>query len=773
MAARKYILLLYISLSIIVQFDAKAHSYQEVEYPWQDIDTLDFGLCYWYEDSLQVDLNIFNQSGKLLTITPLDPSWQIGEWPNDLFPKEFEEFYEDVNFDFTQLVANQRDTLPLFYKASRQKDAEDFLNWYKKHAIIKVGYYDPNLFPVQQPVNITDYDYHREYRAIARKTRRFMDGYEKECNFDSVHINPLYNANFRFNYKNVIDEVLEIYEIEVESSKSESGADEFHREGLEVPRKYDPDEIRTDILSYRPLDTISPDKAIFTYRFYPIPGRQDTTDEFSIELQGIAVEQGLKIIDHFSAEADVEIKSDTVDMGYLRVGDAIGVRLFIENSGNVPYGPINHIWDKSKSLTDADLQVTRGIGGNGHLAVKNIDEPRSKDTLDFTLKLNEKGSFLFVLNIVNDIYSRDIKGAPPGADTTKIYIKGLSVVPQISVMRDTVDFGNIYLTCPQSIDTLFYIANSGNTDLEILDILVEDRLRTVYSVSREQLLIPAKQKDSVTINLTWADEGQEFDSEMIIVSNAEPPNDTVRVALLAAPTDALRMVPQIPKDIKSRPGSRIRVPILVDPEKIILSNGFIDTLYFDEETIRLESYSFANSAADGVIEDEIMELSGGRLAISLQMSKFFHERDTLLKMYFDTYLGSKKRTDIVFSNPKFSDNNCENIFRTDSVSNGVYTIDSVCGLDYKLKKVPTPRINSIFPNPGSERISVDYFLPQDSIVTISLYSSMGKELKVQRTEAIKGDNVTEYELGDLQAGIYYLAFEVGKFRKVRAIAITD
>jgi hypothetical protein len=770
MAASKNIYkIIILAFIFVIAISIELSGYQQIDYPKQEIDTVDFGLAYYVKDTLRVGLNVHNTSGKQLRIYRQAPSWVIGNWDYDGLGniEQLDYASEPSNPNF-QINNNSLDTIILEFSPDKDRNLDQ--TWKKYHTIIEVGFYDQSLYPNDEdyPTDTKDYVYYRQYKCISRKTQRYIDGYEQVHNFDSVYVDPLFPTEFKWYVKNVSQDTLEVYEEELITLPPMASRIEFTKDGVEIPRVFYPGEIQQCLMKYSPaeMSIIDSARSKYTLRYYPVKDRKDTTDEFTLNMTGIGVKQLLEIQKVTSVEATPTFKADTIDIGYIRVNDAAAIRVDLRNTGNIPYGALDHSFQKSKSSADVELKLLRSLGTNGHIYAEH------QDTLEFSVSAKEKGAFSYTLKIFNDINSRGFLGVPPGPDTTRFVIRGIAVVPQIGLLKDTVDFGNIYLNCPQSVDTLFYIANSGNTELEIIDIKIEP-LATVFSVSRDNFTIPAKSKDFVTINLTWIDSNDNFVSEMLIISNAEPPNDTLRVHLTATPTDPIRMIPEIPEDLKSRPGTRIHVPILVDAETITLSNSFIDTLYFDAALIRLASYELKNTASSGAIFDEIREISGGRIAIDLKMPSFFKSKDTLVKLYFNTYLGSKKSTEIVFSNPKFADNNCDNIFKTDQVNNGLYKTDSVCGLDYKIG-LPSPRIISVYPNPSSDRISVEYFVPQDSIATFYLYNNMGTEIGlISRSDAKKGENKIEYIFNDLMPGVYYLSFQVGEFRKVVPVAITD
>lgn len=66
------------------------------------------------------------------------------------------------------------------------------------------------------------------------------------------------------------------------------------------------------------------------------------------------------------------------------------------------------------------------------------------------------------------------------------------------------------------------------------------------------------------------------------------------------------------------------------------------------------------------------------------------------------------------------------------------------------------------PNPAVDQIDIDYSIPTDKEVNISIYDSMGKEIKVLTNERKEEGSYTErVSISDLDSGIYYIRVVAG------------
>jgi len=74
------------------------------------------------------------------------------------------------------------------------------------------------------------------------------------------------------------------------------------------------------------------------------------------------------------------------------------------------------------------------------------------------------------------------------------------------------------------------------------------------------------------------------------------------------------------------------------------------------------------------------------------------------------------------------------------------------------------------PNPANERVQLRYDLPTGGPLNISLFNVAGSRVQSQNLEAVRGENVTDLELGSLPAGVYFARLQLKEgIRTVRLV----
>lgn len=150
-------------------------------------------------------------------------------------------------------------------------------------------------------------------------------------------------------------------------------------------------------------------------------------------------------------------------------------------------------------------------------------------------------------------------------------------------------------------------------------------------------------------------------------------------------------------------------------------------------------------------------------------SSYFLPRDTLIKLNFDTYLGEAIETPIAFSSPEFGDGVCSKILTT-IPTNGLFTLDSVCGLEFKAVKRAKPRfeLRAPQPLPARENITISFNLAEAGPVRIRLYTASGDLVgEVVNTSLPAGDYTFDYNCSGLAPGMYFCEFSTGSLRAVK------
>ncbi|MBN2260307.1 MAG: T9SS type A sorting domain-containing protein [Clostridiales bacterium] len=86
--------------------------------------------------------------------------------------------------------------------------------------------------------------------------------------------------------------------------------------------------------------------------------------------------------------------------------------------------------------------------------------------------------------------------------------------------------------------------------------------------------------------------------------------------------------------------------------------------------------------------------------------------------------------------------------------------------------VNTMKLYQNYPNPFIDNTNVEYFLPENSDVEISLYDMLGKKIKVLFKGCREaGDHTLETSMSNIAAGTYYYRLEAGNNREIRKCII--
>jgi hypothetical protein len=235
----------------------------------------------------------------------------------------------------------------------------------------------------------------------------------------------------------------------------------------------------------------------------------------------------------------------------------------------------------------------------------------------------------------------------------------------------------------------------------------------------------------------------------------------------------------IPINIKAKPGRLISVPIIVDKNNIDIARIFSDTLTYNPTLLRYSSYENIGTASEGAIPallkiEPIADSSRLSIYIEMPSDDNFKQKDTLIKLKFNTYLGDNISTSIAFANPKFSNGPCSKVL-TPIDSNGIFTLDSICGLSLKAIPFTTKqfRFEDIFPNPANDKIQFEYEMAFSTEIKINLYNSYGELVeKLIDTEIPAGTYQLTYPTSDMTPGVYYFEMQAGLFRQIKKVVLT-
>lgn len=759
----KYIILIFTfllcSISIYSQSSGRIYHIEKPE-----ADTIDFGMCL-VGDSLRQIFVLDNNGTNVLTIGSLDPTYLMGEAPNH--PFEFQEFDKAEATPFNIPVQSQR-YLNIYYRANPN------LVQYpigRKEAIMKVGLY---IDTVDKPTQ-NELVAFRQFYLIARKTNHNIDGFQKVISFDSVYVHPAEIIRKFWKVQNS-----SIFNLRVNNQKlivksKDSLLNEF------ISLTFPPIEFIGKFsqydwgISYQP-ENIGGDTAELLLFFNPNPNNPTIFDTCSATIIGFGVIQKLNI-DTFALIGDFKVSGDTIDIGEVWVNKSKKIRVPIKNEGNIPYGvSTQKLMNINNDDSSKSFSIRRKFMPDGSYLF-----PSETDNFEIEFFPDKRGNFIARYVIKSDIETRKIKGYPESALTKTYYIIGKGIEPEINLKVDSIDFGNVVIhqDCPTTRDTIIYLANNGNTTLNIYNIILDPPPPTPFRVNVGVNQIPPNSE--IFVNIKFSTQGQPIDEEFkttaIFVTNSTPPKDSLRIKLRAIGVKPSSTKLSIAKDIKSKPGRLISIPILVEKTRISrLAKSFEDTLVYNPNLLRFESEEIIGTASERKLYTKLEEFPQyGMLTISIKMPQniYFGESDTLILLKFKTFLGDKISTPITFTNPQFGDYICSKVLSSD-ISNGVFSLDSICGLE--LKTVPINigmfRFENLTPNPANTKVEFNYEIPYEDKVNIELYNYYGEKVaQVFENVLPAGSYKYTYYCENLPNGVYLCRFNSGIFYETKLLYI--
>ena len=100
------------------------------------------------------------------------------------------------------------------------------------------------------------------------------------------------------------------------------------------------------------------------------------------------------------------------------------------------------------------------------------------------------------------------------------------------------------------------------------------------------------------------------------------------------------------------------------------------------------------------------------------------------------------------------------------MDNGIHWIDSIINLEYQTLGVETidQPINyiSVYPNPASDELTINYQLKKSAVVNINLIDLQGKQHMVLNKETnAMGIQTESLNISHLPPGVYFLRLQAG------------
>lgn len=747
----KKLLTLFIFLLTIEAFAGEfSGKFSSIEYP--EMKTINLGPCLIGE-SVFTSFELRNTGTETLRMLGVSPSIEFYASPSAITPFEFLRFtYSDISLpkNFVYPV-DMVDTLTVKYSA--ENDIISFPLG-RKETLMKLGFVNPN-----DTTEIIRLD---TFLLTARKTKYYVDGFDEFINFDSVYVNSE-SLNMNWKVKNTWSKNVTAFAQTDSLISQPMGLDEFTFENKNYPLTFYAKKSYIDWgISYSPKDTKA-DTAVLNLEYQPDPALfPDSVDIAWVKLFGIGVKQELK-----ASSSEVEIKGDTIYLGDIRTGTNKTINFKILNTGNIPFGSLNEsVIKEYQDILFTDFTIKKGMPSKNILPNENVDI-----SIDFNATIS--GDFVARYKISSDILNRkSLHNVPNSQKEIFLYIKGRAVEPRLQInVADTVKFGNVVFSadvtgdCPSERDTLITIYNNGNLEVKVFDIVTDPD--NLFIVSPTSFIINAGSSKKININYTATPPAREDYSVLSIISDQKIPNDTLSFVLSAASVPPVLAELGISKDIRSKPGRTIAVPVLLTNEyytPAIYAKNCKFNLTYNPSLLKYENKTTINTAVEGA-SSVVTEDATGKLSVLINKDDYFSAKDTLIILTFKTYLGDNISTEMAFSEPVFGDGKCNQTLYI-VTSNGIFSLDSVCGLEYKAypynSKITS--IKNISPNPTSGLTNIEIFLGYQMQCNMSISNVYG-EIVYEPINSVMpaGSYNFKVDLSIFPPGNYYCCLTAGNY----------
>ena len=379
------------------------------------------------------------------------------------------------------------------------------------------------------------------------------------------------------------------------------------------------------------------------------------------------------------------------------------------------------------------------------------------DTIDIEFTAGSGGHISFKYLFESDLMSRRISGAQHANSMFEINFTGTVRQPIVLLNKDSIDFGSVTISsnvnCNSLVSKTIQIKNIGNETLSLYNIIPKDEAN--YTVSYVKSELAPLDTSIITISYKPDIPGNHR-SELMIITNARFPFDTNYVNLIGSGVPQSDIILKL-DSVKSFPGTEILMPIIVEKEKIINANNYKDVLRYNRTLLQFIEPIHMNTASSAASIDTRFRLNQeGNLEVNIkrQSEENFLESDTLVILKFATFLGNAKYTSIDFTDSKFSNINCDKLFDI-KPHRGIYEIDSVCGLDFKIYDAQGVDIAYITPNPVATNSTITIYSPLEMTLDLQIVNTLGDiEMSIINTRLTPGNNDIDIDFTSLSNGVY-------------------
>ncbi len=598
---------------------------------------------------------------------------------------------------------------------------------------------------------------------VGKNTNKYLDGYDDFVKFDSVFINQTSPIIKKFKVKNTYTKNIDAIKTEWDLISQQYTAPEFII-NEKYPLTFYPGNnavFNEYNIGYSPKD-LRPDTAEFRIIFVPEPNKLDT---IIARLYGVGVQQSFNVVKDSNCYVTENV--DTIDIGSIRVATTKTAIVSLRNVGNLNYRLVNqNVYDEINDTPVDYFKIeTPFCKGNSVMKVHDID------SFSISFTPHRKGTFIARYVLENDFKERKILSNNINDYKKTIILKGVGVEPILQLGKDIIDFGNVNYAnantdCPTQKDTIITLFNIGNSELIIYDIRTEN---PIFQVSPPAISIPAD--SSAQIKITFISEPPEaLHTATLILKTNESSHSEHTISLLGKSIPPITATLSI-SHLSVKPGTMLEVPIElvnIGDNNVVsqYASNYSILLNYNPALLSYSHYTKFGTASEGCEVVNVEELGNGNIKIVGRKTSTLDANPTLLKLHFRTFLGDQPTTEIAINNAKLGINDvCDDYIKL-GLKNGSYSIDSICGLEYKLNNLGRYKYDYSIVENDLGNIEINFNLPFEIVAQFSICSYLGNELLSENYYLPKGTYSKTIPLTNINTGVYYTIFRAGLYYKV-------
>jgi hypothetical protein len=106
-------------------------------------------------------------------------------------------------------------------------------------------------------------------------------------------------------------------------------------------------------------------------------------------------------------------------------------------------------------------------------------------------------------------------------------------------------------------------------------------------------------------------------------------------------------------------------------------------------------------------------------------------------------------------------------------SEGTFSIDPATGIETQDTEIPDEyKLSQNYPNPFNPLTSIEFAIPNDEFVNLTVYNMLGKTISTLVNERMPGGNYeVNFDASDLSSGVYFYRLTAGSFVNIKKMVV--